>query len=134
MKPLFSLASAGPGQHVLTVSVTPDNLGPVTVRAHVTGESIRVELFAPTDVARDALRVIMPDLRRDLAGSGLSAQLDLSAESDAGDPAQPRSAGDDRGSDAREPNRRSADGRVPDTPLGNRPPRFGSNHTIDVLA
>ena len=132
MKPLFSLTSAAPGEHVLTISVTPDNLGPVTVRAHVTGEGIRVELFAPTDLARDALRVILPDLRRDLAGSGLSAQLDLSSDSQAGDPGatrQPRSE-----ADGRNPNARSPAERAPDTPLENRASRFGSTHTIDVLA
>ncbi|TFD72231.1 flagellar hook-length control protein FliK [Cryobacterium sp. Hb1] len=132
MKPLFSLATAAPGEHVLTISVSPDNLGPVTVRAHVTGEGIRVELFAPTDLARDALRVILPDLRRDLAGSGLSAQLNLSSDSQAGDPSatrQPRSEADARNSDARSP-----DGRAPDTPREQRPPQFGSTHTIDVLA
>ncbi|TFD24818.1 flagellar hook-length control protein FliK [Cryobacterium lyxosi] len=132
MKPLFSLTTAAPGEHVLTISVSPDNLGPVTVRAHVTGEGIRVELFAPTDLARDALRVILPDLRRDLAGSGLSAQLNLSSDSQAGDPSatrQPRSEADARNSDAR-----SADGRAPDTPREQRPPQFGSTHTIDVLA
>ena len=132
MKPLFSLTSAAPGEHVLTISVTPDNLGPVTVRAHVTGEGIRVELFAPTDLAREALRVILPDLRRDLAGSGLSAQLDLSSDSQARDPGaarQPRAETDGRNPDARSPN-----GRAADTPQEIRPPRFGSTHTIDVLA
>ncbi|WP_104195815.1 flagellar hook-length control protein FliK [Cryobacterium sp. M15] len=132
MKPLFSLTTAAPGEHVLTISVSPDNLGPVTVRAHVTGEGIRVELFAPTDLARDALRVILPDLRRDLAGSGLSAQLNLSSDSQAGDPSatrQPRSEANARNSDARSP-----DGRAPDTPREQRPPQFGSTHTIDVLA
>jgi flagellar hook-length control protein FliK len=133
MKPLFSLTSVAPGEHVLTINVTPDNLGPVTVRAHVTGEGIRVELFAPNDLAREALRVILPDLRRDLAGSGLNAQLDLSSDSQAGDPSaarQPRAETDGRNTDTRNP-----DGRAPDTPQEIRPPRFGSAHnTIDVLA
>ncbi|TFD68328.1 flagellar hook-length control protein FliK [Cryobacterium gelidum] len=132
MKPLFSLTSAAPGEHVLTISVTPDNLGPVTVRAHVSGEGIRVELFAPTDLAREALRVILPDLRRDLAGSGLSAQLDLSSDSQARDPGaarQPRAETDGRNPDGRSPN-----GRAADTPQEIRTPRFGSTHTIDVLA
>ena len=132
MKPLFALATAAPGEHVLTISVSPDNLGPVTVRAHVTGEGIRVELFAPTDLARDALRVILPDLRRDLAGSGLSAQLDLSNDSQAGDPGatrHPRSEADGRNLDARSP-----DNRVADTLQEQRPPQFASTHTIDVLA
>ncbi len=68
----------------MTVHVTPDNLGPVTVRAHVGGEGVRVELFAPTDAGRDALRSILPELRRDLGGAGLSGTLDLSSQSHPG--------------------------------------------------
>ena len=89
-RPLFTLASAGQGQHVMTVHVTPEALGPVTVRAHVGAEGVRVELFAPTDVGRDALRSILPDLRRDLSGAGLSGSLDLSSQN------QPSPNGDER--------------------------------------
>lgn len=79
-RPVFTLATAGRGEHVMTVHVTPDTLGPVTVRAHVGTEGVRVELFAPTDAGRDALRAILPDLRRDFSGSGLSGSLDLSSQ------------------------------------------------------
>ncbi len=83
VRPLQSLRSAGDGNHVLTISVTPETLGPVTVRAHVSGDHVRIELVAPTDQARDALRSILTDLRRDLA-QGASSQpqsfsLDLSS-------------------------------------------------------
>ncbi|MCU1556592.1 MAG: hypothetical protein JWN09_587 [Microbacteriaceae bacterium] len=88
-KPIFTLASAGAGEHVVTVKVTPENLGPITVRAHVGVDGMRVELFAPSDAGRDAIRSILPDLRKDLAGQGLSANLDLSSQN------QP----DDRGFD-----------------------------------
>ncbi|WEO78978.1 flagellar hook-length control protein FliK [Cryobacterium sp. SO2] len=84
-RPLFSLAAAGPGEHTLSISVTPDNLGPVVVRALITATGVRLELFAPTDLARDALRLILPDLRRDLAGGALPASLDLSSRSQPGD-------------------------------------------------
>ncbi|TFD90927.1 flagellar hook-length control protein FliK [Cryobacterium psychrotolerans] len=94
--PLFTLAGARSGEHVLTINVAPDNLGPVTVRAHITGDNIRVELFAPTDLGRDALRAMLPDLRRDLAGSGMNAQLNLSSgsqpEDQPGDPSADRGA------------------------------------------
>ena len=82
--PIFSLAFAGRGEHVITIAVTPDNLGPVTVRAHVGGDGIRMELFAPTDGGRDVLRAILSDLRRDLAGasSGTSTSLDLSSKNE----------------------------------------------------
>jgi flagellar hook-length control protein FliK len=84
-RPLFTLATAGPGEHVLSISVTPDDLGPVVVRAVITQAGIRMELFAPTDLARDALRLILPELRRDLLGGGLPATLDLSFRSQPGD-------------------------------------------------
>ena len=63
----------------MTINVTPDNLGPVTVRAHISAGDVRLELFAPNDAGRDALRAILPDLKRDLAGTGLNANLDLSS-------------------------------------------------------
>jgi flagellar hook-length control protein FliK len=78
-RPLVSLASAPDGEHVLTISVTPDALGPITVRAHISAGEVRIELFAPTDSARDGLKQIMTDLRRDMAGSGLSAIIDVSS-------------------------------------------------------
>jgi flagellar hook-length control protein FliK len=70
--PIAALASAGNGEHVVVVRVTPENLGTVTVRAHVTDGSMKVELFAAPH-AHDAISAMLPDLRRDLAGSG-SAQ------------------------------------------------------------
>jgi flagellar hook-length control protein FliK len=83
-QPLLALTTAASGEHVLTLSVTPDNLGPVTVRAHVGADGIRVELFAPNDLGRDALRAIMPDLRRDLAGTGMNTNLQLSSNNQPG--------------------------------------------------
>ncbi|HZK58633.1 MAG TPA: flagellar hook-length control protein FliK, partial [Cryobacterium sp.] len=125
----FSLSGAQPGQHVLTISITPDNLGPVTVQAHVTGENIRVELFAPTDLARDALRAILPDLRRDLAGSGMNATLDLSSQNQTADPGaarQGRAQPDPRA----EPGREAA--ALPER--ATLTPSYGTSSTIDVLA
>ena len=88
VRPLTGLRTAGDGNHVLTISVTPETLGPVTVRAHVSGDHVRIELVAPTDQARDALKSILTDLRRDLA-QGASSQLqsfslDLSSGPDSG--------------------------------------------------
>lgn len=84
-RPLFALATAGTGEYIVTVTVAPDNLGPVTVRAHVGVDGMRVELFAPNDLGREAIRAILPELRRDLAGQGLSAGLDLSSQNQPGD-------------------------------------------------
>ncbi|WP_223246517.1 flagellar hook-length control protein FliK [Curtobacterium sp. ER1/6] len=79
-RPLFTLAQAGPGEHVVTVQVSPDALGPVTVRAHVTAHGMHVELFAASDAGRDAVRQVLPDLRRDAAGSTVATTLDLSSQ------------------------------------------------------
>jgi hypothetical protein len=78
-RPVFTLASAGRGEHTVTVAVNPENLGPVTVQAHISASGVRVELFAASPDGRDVLRQILPDLKRDLAGSGLNATLDLSS-------------------------------------------------------
>jgi flagellar hook-length control protein FliK len=78
-RPVFTLASAGRGEHTMTVAVNPENLGPVTVQAHISASGVRVELFAASPDGRDVLRQILPDLKRDLAGSGLNATLDLSS-------------------------------------------------------
>jgi flagellar hook-length control protein FliK len=79
VRPVFTLASAGGGEHTMTVAVNPENLGPVTVQAHISPAGIRMELFAANADGRDVLRQILPDLKRDLAGAGLNASLDLSS-------------------------------------------------------
>ena len=130
-RPVFPLAGAGPGEHVMTVQVVPENLGPVTVRAHVTGGGVRIELFAPTDGGREALRAILPELRRDFSTSGASGSIDLSSQNqptDRGDqaprrlwPSQEEQAGRARlpGESARED--------------GSRRGRPSTAHTIDVM-
>jgi flagellar hook-length control protein FliK len=118
---------------VMTVHVTPDTLGPVTVRAHVGTEGVRVELFAPTDTGRDALRSILSDLRRDLSGSGLSGTLDLSSEN------QPSPQSDEQpGWNAPTPEReeRATAPRAsgsPDTGQTQNPRPDGAAHSIDLI-
>ncbi|TFC96614.1 flagellar hook-length control protein FliK, partial [Cryobacterium sp. TmT3-12] len=128
---LFTLGAAANGDHVMTIRVSPDNLGPITVRAQVSVDGIRVELIAPTDLARDALRTILPDLRRDLTAGGMSAQLSLSADDQASD-----SAADwhDRTSARRD--REAGDGTADASVAGSRPAalRAAGSHTIDVFA
>lgn len=95
--PVGRLAQAAQGEHTFTVNVTPENLGPVTVRAHITGDSIRVELIGATDAARDSLRGIMNELRKDLQSTGMNAQLNLSNESGTHNPAFAQSEQNGRG-------------------------------------
>jgi flagellar hook-length control protein FliK len=68
------------------VTVAPDALGPVTVRAHVSATGMQVEMFAASDAARDAVRAIIPDLRRDMGGAGLQVGIDLSSQNQPSDP------------------------------------------------
>nr|WP_281369299.1 flagellar hook-length control protein FliK [Leifsonia shinshuensis] len=144
-RPVFTLAAAGRGEHVMTVHVTPDNLGPVTVRAHVGAEGVRVELFAPTDAGRDALRAILPDLRRDLGSTGLTGTLDLSSQNQPAPQHQPGQAGQPGGQTpdgrAASDGRRAPDGRSsssrgdgPETAADRiRPAPDGSAHSIDLI-
>ncbi|ALE04206.1 hypothetical protein AL755_00335 (plasmid) [Arthrobacter sp. ERGS1:01] len=92
-RPLFSLAGAPLGEHVMTVNVVPEGLGPVTVRAHLAADGIRIELLSATDAGRDSLRTLLPDLKRDLAAGGLATSLSLGAGSGGQDhgPGQQRS-------------------------------------------
>ena len=80
-KPLFTLAGAPQGQHIMTLQVTPEDLGPMTVRAHIDAAGVRIELFAPGDAGREAIRGILPELRKELADAGFGASLDVSDHS-----------------------------------------------------
>ncbi|MDQ1596114.1 MAG: flagellar hook-length control protein FliK, partial [Arthrobacter pascens] len=97
VRPVFTLASAGVGEHTMTVAVNPENLGPVTVQAHISSAGIRVELFAANADGRDVLRQILPELKRDLAAAGMNASLDLSSGN------QPEGRQPDGGPGGREP-------------------------------
>lgn len=81
--PVIALARSPEGQHSITLTVSPENLGPVTVRAHIVGSSIRLELHSPSDAGRDALRVILTDLRRDLSVVAPGASVDVSSRDSA---------------------------------------------------
>ncbi|TQL46616.1 flagellar hook-length control protein FliK [Homoserinimonas aerilata] len=91
-RPIVALSTLAAGEHTITVSVTPDTLGPVTVRAHVGADGMRLELFAPSDAGREALKAILPDLRRDLAAAGVNVPQ-LSTGQQAGQSATGQQAG-----------------------------------------
>lgn len=84
--PVIALARSPQRQHSITLTVSPENLGPVTVRAHIVGSSIRLELHSPSDAGRDALRVILADLRRDLSVAAPGASVDVSARDSGSSP------------------------------------------------
>ncbi|MFK3833726.1 hypothetical protein [Microbacterium sp. NPDC087868] len=79
---VVNIAQRPAGSHQLTMTVSPDTLGPVTVRAHI-GQNgdVRVELVGATDAGREALRAIVSDLRRDLAAVLPHANLSLTSSS-----------------------------------------------------
>jgi flagellar hook-length control protein FliK len=94
---------------------------------------MQVQLFAASDLGRDAVRAILPDLRRDLSGAGLQASLDLSSQNQPSDsrgqtPERPRPSAD------------RADGittRQSAAPVAERAARasgYGPLSTIDVMA
>ncbi len=74
---MAALRALPDGAHVVTLRVSPDELGPITVRAVVQGGALEVQLAATTDAARDAIKALLPDLRRDLAQGGQPAMLSL---------------------------------------------------------
>ncbi|NCT92648.1 flagellar hook-length control protein FliK [Cellulomonas sp. APG4] len=84
---LAALRTAAQGEHVLTLRVDPESMGPVKVVAHIGADGVRIELLGGTDQAREALRAALPDLRRDLVAAGLSPDLELgTGASDQGGP------------------------------------------------
>lgn len=135
-RPVFTIARAGEGEHTMTVHVNPENLGPVTVQAHISAGNVRIELTAASSDGRDVLRQILPDLKRDLAGTGSNATLDLSSGSQ---------SGYQQGSPDRENFTRRAQTAYPGTPGGRQSPMgeqrpqarsglYGSDTTLDVMA
>jgi len=75
---VVSIAQRPMGTHQLTMTVNPDSLGPVTVRAHISAAGeVQVEVSGATDAGRDALRTMLVDLRRDLAAVMPHATLNV---------------------------------------------------------
>ncbi|MEV7631613.1 flagellar hook-length control protein FliK [Microbacterium sp. NPDC089318] len=115
--PVIALARSPQGEHSITLTVTPENLGPVTVRAHISGSSIRLELHSPSEAGREALRVILTDLRRDLSAAAPGASLDVSTR-DTGSSSDPQTRSDSQG---RFDSQGRADGQTRGEPRGLPP-------------
>jgi flagellar hook-length control protein FliK len=105
---LTNLGGLGQGTHVLSVPINPEQLGPVRVVARIEGDHVRIELHGATDQIRDALRDSMGQLRRDLADSGLRAELELGTGS--GGRSDPRESADGVARSSSGPDSSDADG------------------------
>lgn len=73
------LRTAPTGEHVMVVRVHPEELGPVRVTAVISPDGVRLELAGATEQSREALRAALSDLRRELASTGLQAELQLTS-------------------------------------------------------
>lgn len=138
--PIATLAAGPNGERTLSVNIAPEALGPITVKALLGGEGIRMELSAPTDAGREALRAMLPELRRDLAATG-SGAITLATGSDSsatpgGHTGNPNAGG----SDARpfagsaSPGLRSRDEPAPETPGQETSLAQHSTSHLDVMA
>lgn len=136
--PVLNLARAPDGEHTLTLRVTPENLGPVTVRAQISGGAIHVELVAPSDAGRDALRTLLVDLRRDLAGLVAHSSLTVAPTGDgpSGQSSTGPGAGWSTGSGSGSASTSSGQPGHPGAPSsgGARTPRAGSDADAEASA
>lgn len=110
---LAGLRTAGDGQHVLTMRVSPESIGPVKVVAHISGETVRIELIGVTDQAREALRASLSDLRRDLIAAGFPADLSLGSSTTGRGPGGGFAFAGHSGPDDREPTARREERKTP---------------------
>jgi flagellar hook-length control protein FliK len=93
------LRSSPDGTHTMTVVLTPETLGPVEVQVTLSQGTVDLALKSATEAGRAALLEALPDLRRDLAGAGLTC-TSASVDRDAGASwasAQQHAAGDRAG-------------------------------------
>ncbi|GAA1136067.1 hypothetical protein GCM10009672_01250 [Nesterenkonia lutea] len=138
MGPIAQLASGPAGEKVLTVNIAPENLGPVTVRANITGDAMRIELFTPQDAGREALRGMLTDLRRDLAGLGLgSGQVSLGeGEAPSSSAGQGRGEGQpgERSRDPSTDHQQADDPATRDPAPGDQSPELDAEQLLDQLS
>jgi len=79
------LRNAPDGSQTMTLVITPESLGPVTIAVTITDGTLDLTLQGSSEHGRHALLDALPDLRRDLEGAGLSfSKLEVGASSDAG--------------------------------------------------
>lgn len=103
---IMHIAQRPAGAHQITLTVTPEEMGPVTVRAHLgAGGEVRIDLAGATEAGREALRVIVADLRRDLAAVMPHAHLSLGSSLTADAGTGERGAPGENGADSSDPGR-----------------------------
>jgi len=79
------LRNAPDGSQTMTLVITPESLGPVTIAVTVTDGTLDLTLQGSSEHGRHALLDALPDLRRDLEGAGLSfSKLEVGASNDPG--------------------------------------------------
>ncbi|WP_222192281.1 flagellar hook-length control protein FliK [Modestobacter italicus] len=79
------LRNAPDGSQTMTLVITPEDLGPVTVSVTATAGTLDLTLHGSSELGRHALLDALPDLRRDLEGAGLSlSKLDVGTSTDGG--------------------------------------------------
>lgn len=83
---LNRLRQLGQGEHQLRLAINPETFGPVRVSAvfHADGTAT-LHLLGASDAAREQLRQALAELRRDLASTGLQADLNLAEDASAFD-------------------------------------------------
>lgn len=76
---------AGNGVQTAQIQVTPDELGPITVRVHMQGDTTHVAFSSAHETTRQLLEASLGDLRDTLAADGLSlGQASVGSERQAG--------------------------------------------------
>ncbi len=75
---LVPLRRGPDGVHRLTVHLHPEELGQISIIAELRRGDLSVRLAGATEAGREALRVALPELRRELSDAGFgSSTLDL---------------------------------------------------------
>ena len=87
---LAVLTDAPDGSQTMTLVISPDELGPVSIQATVTDGQLDLTLHGAHEHGRHALAEALPELRRELESVGLSVQrLEVSTGSGSGGDADP---------------------------------------------
>ena len=82
---LAVLTNAPDGSSTMTLVITPDDLGPVSIEATVTGGTLHLTLHGAHEHGRHALADALPDLRRDLEAAGITLnRLEVGADTGGG--------------------------------------------------